>query len=357
MNLKPIITFNSRDEAFSEAIMIRIVNWLLTRRCNLKCEYCGIVKVGSSEGKSISYYKKNEISTERVIALLDKFRTYNPNVFHIFYGGEPFLRGDLSDILKFCNETDINYTVISNCTDDIQPKILKVMRECGGFKGFTGSVDPSILMEPDNSNSQLKSTAAFTFLYKMVKYCDDVVAEVTLTKKTIDKTYDLVRLLSSAGITSSLTAIDINKTIGYDFSAYSAKKHLIKESKKTKELYKQLIEDDTLLIHMKDVILPRLFNHFGSDFDCKMEEGLHNLTIDADGSLRTCLRMRGFFMGELDDRIALFMKDPHGYELNPRMQDRFNQDKRLYCRGCNHTCVMMSKYVNDSENHGRILNH
>ncbi len=337
--------------------MVRIVNWLITRRCNLSCEYCGIIKNGGK--KYIENINKNEMSTNRVIALLDKFIKYNPKIFHIFYGGEPFLRRDLSDILKFCNEKEIDYTIISNCTLDIQPRILKVMNECGGFRGFTGSVDPSILMEPEGTSpSQLKSAAAYRFLMNMREHVKDVVAEITMTKETLDQTYNLVKLLSSAGIYSSITAIDINKTYMYDFSAYSAKSHLIKDSKKLAELYMQLAEDDNLLIHMKDIILPRLFANIDSTYDCGMGiDSVHNLTIDADGRLRTCLRMKGNFMREITDQTLLPMFPPYAYELNSRVFEAMQSDRTVYCKGCNHTCVMMSKYIDRIDDSSIIINH
>ena len=336
--------------------MVRIVNWLLTRRCNLRCEYCGIVKVGGK--KRISHFKKNEISAERVITLLDKFRTYNPDIFHIFYGGEPFLRGDLSDILRFCNERDIAYTVISNCTPDVQPKILKVMKDIGGFRGFTASVDPSILTEPSESQSQLKSSSGFHFLMQMKNYVEDVVAEVTMTRPTLGKTYDLIKMLSGVNIHTSLTAIDINKHFDYDFSAYSSLSRLITKNRYLDTVYNDIMSDDTLLIHMKDVVVPKLFKHMESDYDCELEKSIHNLTIDADGTLRLCLRIRGGHVERFNDNNILTMTDPYGYELNSTLRGNLKLDKESLCRGCNHTCMMMSKYVDDNEeNRNRILNH
>jgi len=338
--------------------MVRIVNWLLTRRCNLRCEYCGIVKV-KSVGKPISHFNKNEISTERVITLLNKFRTYNPNIFHIFYGGEPFLRSDLSDIIKFCNENDILYTIISNCTLDIRDKIFNVMNDVGGFRGFTGSVDPTILMGPNNSHSVLKSSNAFRFLMTMRKYVNDVVAEVTMTEESISYTYELIKMLSDVGIYSSLGAIDINKNYTYDFSAYSDKKWLIKDSTKLKELFFKLMIDDSLLIHMKDEILPSLFRHISSDYDCGMGHlSIHNLTIDADGSIRTCLRMRGEEIPILfNDTNILCPSDNNGFKLSSYFYIAMNSE-RSHCEGCNHTCAMMSRYIDENEDeHRKIIDH
>jgi MoaA/NifB/PqqE/SkfB family radical SAM enzyme len=328
--------------------MVRIVNWLLTRRCNLSCEYCGIAKI------NVPYYKKNEISTERVINLLNRFRTYNPNIFHIFYGGEPFLRSDLGKILSHCNTIDINYTIISNCTLDIQPRILKFMKDAGGFKGFTASVDPTILQDPSESQSQMKSASGFHFLMKMKNYIDDVVAEVTMTRPSLGHTYDLIKMLSDVGIYTSLTAIDVNKNHAYDFSAYSDQNHLLSQNKFLETVYEKIMNDNSLLIHMKNHIIPMLFKYIKSDFDCGLQESIHNLTIDADGSIRTCLRMRGTQTPKAinDENVIV------DGVLNESLGDKIALDRMMHCRGCNHTCVMMSKLINDgliSQN--QILDH
>jgi MoaA/NifB/PqqE/SkfB family radical SAM enzyme len=336
--------------------MVRIVNWLLTRRCNMSCEYCGIVKVGGQ--KRISHFKKNEISTERVITLLDKFRIYNPSIFHIFYGGEPFLRGDLMDILRFCNDSEINYTVISNCSPDVQPKIMNVLKAIGWIKGFSASVDPSILTEPNDSHSQMKSSWGFHFLMKMKNYVDDVVAEITMTRPTLGHTYDLIKMLSSVNIHSSLTAIDINKNYNYDFSAYASETRLLKHNKYLDSVYEQIMSDDSLLIHMKDIVVPQLFRHIDSTYDCKLEDGIHNLTIDADGSIRLCLRINGHVsQNDFNDSNVLHKIGPYGYVLNPQLEYGMELDKASFCKGCNHTCVMMSKYINDTDDSRRITEH
>lgn len=336
--------------------MVRIVNWLLTRRCNLKCEYCGIV-----DNRKCSPFRGNEISTRKVIATLEKFQKYNPDIFHIFYGGEPFMRSDLIDILRFCNESNINYTVISNCTVEIQPKIREALDALGEIKSLSGSVDPSILMEYDETDSQRKSSSAFLFLTEMKNYINDVVAEVTMTKKNVEHTYNLIKLLTSAGIYTSLTAIDVNKSFMYDFSRYSSNDHLLRFStKKVKKVFDDIMFDDTLLIHMKKEILPVLFLHINSTYDCELEKELHNLTIDSDGILRTCLRMKTYSRWRFVDPTSvihvdsLFAENSNDIFLSAETYNTIRSNKMAFCKGCNHTCVMMSKFA---ENQSKIKNH
>jgi hypothetical protein len=302
---------------------------------------------------------KHELPANEVIKLLDKFRIYNPNLFHIFYGGEPFLRKDLSDIIKFCNEQDILYTIISNSTRELHPVIFDVMEKAGGFRGYSASIDPTVLMEPTSKISQLKSGAGFGFLLKMKKYVDDVVAEVTMTKYNMRYTYNLIRMLSGVGIYSSLTAIDINKNFMYDFSAYSADSKLIKHSPSLNKLYDKLMSNDNLLIHMKEEILPTLFKHIDSTYDCELEKSVHNITIDSNGSLRTCLRIGGGMTIHSINYKTLFKSgELNKNRLESWLQKRISMEKRAYCKGCNHTCMMMSKYIDDNENEAnKIISH
>jgi len=94
---------------------IHIVNWLLTRRCNLHCDYCRIIrnyKTKPKEYPDIMYYVKNEIPTDMVLSGLEKLKKHNSQCFHIFYGGEPLLRKDLFEIINYCNNNKIYYTII-----------------------------------------------------------------------------------------------------------------------------------------------------------------------------------------------------------------------------------------------------
>jgi len=105
---------------------VHIVSWLLTRKCNLKCSYCRIVRNYKDIPEvypPISNYHKNEMSTEMVLKGLEGFKNHNPDSFHILYGGEPLLRKDLPEIVQFCNINSINYTIITNNSDDVQPMI------------------------------------------------------------------------------------------------------------------------------------------------------------------------------------------------------------------------------------------
>ena len=331
--------------------MIRIVNWILTRKCNLTCDYCAIVKdyMGMQvEYPPMSHYLKNEMSATSVINALAKFKQHNPNCFHIFYGGEPMLKKGLVDIIQFCHRHNIYYTIISNNTKEIQPLVKKLVQQTGGLKGYTASVDPILVdytgTAVHRSDRLRKSTEGFEFLKWMKDYCDDVVAEITVMKEDQHLLIRLVKHLSDNGINSDITFIDTAKSEYYDFSNIKSPNMLVKQNPQLADMILKMMLDDDLEIHMKRDLLPATFGILPSNLDCEIEKSLHNVTIDADGSVRLCLRIRG-----VNTPANVNMKDllDSDGRINEVAHKLIIQDKKKYCKLCNHTCLLMSKIIDD----------
>ena len=103
---------------------------------------------------------------------------------------------------------------------------------------------------------------------------------------------------------------------------------------------------------MKDTLLDQIYETLPSNVDCEMEKGLSNITIDSDGIIRLCLRIRGnhctkYYANEL-------------FNENGTPTDKYNEiyesmveDKLILCKKCMWSCVLMSK----SDNCNGIINH
>lgn len=329
---------------------IRIVNWLLTRRCNLKCDYCAITRTYKNIPEQypyIDHYIRNEMTTERVINGLKKLKLHNPNIFHIFYGGEPMLRKDLPEIIKYCNENEIFYTIISNNTDEVQPLIKKLFNEVGIVQGFTSSVDPIYNDDKDEDRIR-KSIDGLKRLKEMQQkgHVKDVVAEITVMQQNVTKLTRLIDELSQNEIYSDITFIDIAKNDFYDFSNVTDQNMLIQPSFNLAEYFVDFLNDPKLLIHMKDILLPKIFDILPSNMNCTLDKNLHNITIDADGTLRLCLRIRGFAVPR---NITVDNLLNENYEIEKFLQNLYYIDKTSFCKWCNHTCLLMSEYIDNTE--------
>jgi len=334
--------------------MIHICNWLLTRKCNLKCSYCSIVKDyynKPSEYPNMKHYYRNEMSPEYVIECLKRLKKHNKNMFHIFYGGEPFLYKGLADVVNFCNKEEINYTIITNNSDEIQPLIKEFFNKVEYVTGLSSSVDPLVNTNEPDGDRYKKCVSGFNRLLEYRGKVKDLVAEMTVDNNNVDHMYDLVCMLNDNGINTDITFIDIQKNKYYDFSSVNDKNLLVQPTDKLKNQFDKIISEK-LDVHMSEVLLPRIYDILPSDLDCGIEKNVHTITIDADGTTRLCLRIRGI----KTPRLLLVNYISEEGKLNEFLKRNITSDKINYCKLCNHTCFIMSDII-ESENNVQDLIH
>lgn len=337
---------------------IQIANILLTRRCNLRCDYCSIVRDYTGMPKeypTIKHYRDNELPVSEWIRIIDRLALNNPNIFFIFYGGEPFMYEGLTDIIKHCHSKDLYYTIISNNTPEMQPLIMKLYSEVGQIKGFSASVDPELAMTLNNRQFRKdhaidKTIAGYKNLCELKKnnIALDVVAEMTVTSRNYSFLYETVKMLSAAGIYSSITTLDLKKSACYDFSTVTDKDLLVHKNEGIAKQFMDIMSDDSLKVHIPQMLI-KLYEILPCDMKCKIYEDYHNCTIDADGSFRLCLRIRGIEFPKLKlDQIF----SESGKMILPEARAAIKKDYFDMCLGCNHTCLLHSG--NYSE---QIINH
>lgn len=319
---------------------VQVVSYLLTRQCNMKCSYCGITKHTQGPYPPLKHYYQNEMNTGFVIESLRRFKLHNPDFFAILYGGEPLLRDDLARIVAYCNAVGINYTIITNHSEEIRPKIEKLIQDTGEIKGLTSSVDPLIFKDGKRDDRRRKSEAGISGLMDYKGYIKDLVAEITVDNETIEFLPELVQSLTKDGISSDITVVDTSKSEYYDFSNVTDNSTLVKQTKQVADIFQEIIQSDAD-VHMKVPLLEEIFNILPSKLDCEIEKGVHNLTIDADGSVRLCLRIRGTESPKKTIKDYLHING----QFDPELHNNLAADKRMYCKGCNWTCMLMSKLL------------
>ena len=85
---------------------LKVLNLTITGQCNMKCKHCGAVDCMVSK-------EKRELTTEEYISVINQAVELGCRNI-IIAGGEPFLRKDIFDILKFADSRNIVCSILIN---------------------------------------------------------------------------------------------------------------------------------------------------------------------------------------------------------------------------------------------------
>ena len=77
-----------------------VVSWNLTYRCNLACEHC-YLDAGPNKVKLPAFNDRSELSTEQCFRIVDQIAAFAPECVTILTGGEPLLRRDIVEIIRY----------------------------------------------------------------------------------------------------------------------------------------------------------------------------------------------------------------------------------------------------------------
>jgi radical SAM protein with 4Fe4S-binding SPASM domain len=77
-----------------------VVSWNLTYRCNLACEHC-YLDAGPAKVTSPAFADRRELDTGRCRRVVDEIAAFAPESVTILTGGEPLLRRDILEIVRY----------------------------------------------------------------------------------------------------------------------------------------------------------------------------------------------------------------------------------------------------------------
>ena len=86
------------------------ISWNLTKRCNLNCSHCYL------DAEFRGGLRTDELNTEECFRVIDQIGEVNPNAFLILTGGEPLLRPDIYDIIKYAADRKFMVVLGTNGT-------------------------------------------------------------------------------------------------------------------------------------------------------------------------------------------------------------------------------------------------
>lgn len=300
---------------------------LLTRRCNVRCPHCSIVRSGVSERppdywQSTLYALNVELGVE----------------FFPIYGGEPLMYGRLPELISRLSAVGLPFSIISNSM--MLTREMAIDFRSRGLKSYTASVDTmdstkfSSLVLQRRNEAALRALDLFSGLA-----LPDLQAQATISPFNIGEIVDLADHFTSRDIWFSFDMLHTSKSEGMDAASKVPPG-------------KDLIEDHTPLLscHMEDLIcmldgLIALKQQGRKIYQTiQYMESLKNpvytlkrpwkcadhgypgfLTIDADGSMMVC------------DDLSSPLVSRYKADILPYYWDSFVDDwytAAKQCRGC-----------------------
>jgi len=274
--------FEKRWKKTFDEMQVLKAEWLITRRCDLKCSYCRIIDDTSLKGRP-------ELTTEQLIDAVKLFAEQWPGAPMIVYGGEPTIRDDLPELIRAGRDYGVKLPVISNSLRVMRDKEYRERLIAAGLDNWSVSFDGLHREHFVDLASGVKSDKGINALlmFRDQYGLRDLVACVTVTKWNIESLPTILRFLTGEGIHGIFTPLHIGGP-GYEYGQghredMPSQEQLDEISPQMYEMVKSgrfLCSNDAAWFN----VWPEHF--LLQDWMCN-DKGL--ITIDADGSLKYCV--------------------------------------------------------------------
>ncbi len=116
-----------------------VISWNLTYRCNLACEHCYLDAGGKPRVASENFQDRSELTTEGCWRVIDQITAFAPECLTILTGGEPLLRRDILEIVRYGHRRKL-WMVVGTNGVLITENLARVLKN-EGVRGLSLSLD------------------------------------------------------------------------------------------------------------------------------------------------------------------------------------------------------------------------
>ena len=116
-----------------------VISWNLTYRCNLACEHCYLDAGGKHAVDTPAFADRSELDTAACFRVVDEIAAFAPDGLLILTGGEPLLRRDIVDIVRYAAARELWVVVGTNGVKITENLAAILKRE--GVRGLSLSLD------------------------------------------------------------------------------------------------------------------------------------------------------------------------------------------------------------------------
>ncbi|MBI2215048.1 MAG: radical SAM protein [Acidobacteria bacterium] len=121
-----------------------VISWNLTYRCNLQCEHCYLDAGPSPQVESEAFTDRSELDTSECKRVVDDIVSFAPEAVTILTGGEPLLRRDILDIVRYAASKNL-WVVVGTNGVLVTERLALTLKEAGvrGLALSLDSLDPA----------------------------------------------------------------------------------------------------------------------------------------------------------------------------------------------------------------------
>jgi radical SAM protein with 4Fe4S-binding SPASM domain len=168
------------------------ISWNLTKRCNLNCDHCYL------DADFRGGFRTDELNTQECFNVVDQIAEVNPNAFLILTGGEPLLRPDIYEIIKYAADRKFMVVLGTNGTM-ITRENAKKIKEAGAH-GVGISIDSMLAEKHDKfrgvDSAWQKSMDAFDTLNEVGV---DFLIQMSVSEMNYKEIPDVIKFAEKIG--------------------------------------------------------------------------------------------------------------------------------------------------------------
>ena len=116
-----------------------VVSWNLTYRCNLACEHCYLDAGGKPQVDDPAFSDRSELGTAECFKVVDDIAAFASEAVTILTGGEPLLRRDILEIVRYAHAKGL-WVVVGTNGVKVTPTLAALLKK-EGVRGLSLSLD------------------------------------------------------------------------------------------------------------------------------------------------------------------------------------------------------------------------
>ncbi|WP_340020810.1 radical SAM protein [Paenibacillus sp. FSL K6-1096] len=302
----------SPDDSFhSDTESIKSVYLIVTKSCNLTCDFCSM---GSGP------WSFEQLSTCELKHTIDKLAVHKVGRL-VITGGEPFMRRDIQEIIDYAY-LKLNCKIIVSSNG-----LLLTAKKIAQLKGKLDRVDISVenIYSDDNNSTTKRMKSVIASLQKNeIGVCLSYV----LTKQNWQHVFPFLDYVNASGVGFSL------KIVAPVGSARNHQ-HLFDSEDSFEQIYLRIFKYIHEQGYAGRAFHNFVFPHLSPSYGCSAKDKI--LCISSDGKVYSChsLLFPEFTVGDIrTEDIQHIAEHSRQQAGTPLYQESFHVDKRTSCSDC-----------------------